>query len=106
VAGGDGYDLLIEGFQNAAVQAGESWSALRCAEPLVRTPADRTHLAEELALTELIHRTFLSCAQVLAFLYVRRRWEQTGAEEDRRAMRDIAVAERENARSAAPIYAE
>lgn len=102
--GGDGYDLLIAGFREAAASAGAAWAALRAAAPRAQTSSDRLNFQEELALTELIHRTFLTCANVLAFLYARKQWERTGAQTDCRTMRAIAMAERENALAAAPIY--
>lgn len=104
VGEGDGYDLLIAGFRKAAEGAGAAWAMLRGVEPLARTPGDRQHFEEELALMELIHRTFLTCANVLAFLHARRQWELNGDPADYDAMRMIAVEERANALAAAPIY--
>ena len=101
---GDGYDLLIDGFRKAAEGAGQAWTALRDAESRARLPADRVHFQEELALTELIHRTFVTCANVLAFLYARRQGERTGNPADWDTMRTLARAERENALAAARIY--
>lgn len=102
--GGDGYDLLIAGFQKAAEGAQAAWAALREVAARARTGSDRLHFQEELALTELIHRTFVTCANVLAFLYARKQWEQTGDPAHRRTLRRLAHAERENALAAAPLY--
>ena len=82
-----------------------AWRTLVDARPLARTGADAENLEQEALLVELIYRTFVSCANTVAFLYARKRLEETDDPGHQREMQRIAREERENAQSAIPIYA-
>ncbi len=108
----DGWEIVIREYTIAAAEAEDAWRKLLAAAPLARTDADRAHLQEETLLTELVYRTFASCANVVRFLYARRERERSNEEarETMRriafeTMRRIALEERANALAALPIYA-
>ena len=101
---GLGWDLVADEYAEAAREGRAGWAALQAAEPLLESDADRTHWTEEVALAELVWRTFLACEHVTRFLCARRE-RDTGKPGAVAAMRRIAEKERENALSALPLYA-
>jgi hypothetical protein len=101
----DGWELVAREYATAAEQAKHALRNLRDASGKVRTAEDRRRMQEEQDLTELVHRTFLACANTVDFLRTRRVWEKDKNANALERMRDIARAERENAAAAIPIYA-
>jgi hypothetical protein len=102
--GGDGWAIVLREYRAAASDARSAWRTLLAARALARTNADAENLAHETALVELIYRTFASCANTVAFLRARKRWEETGDPGHGEEMRRIAAEERKNALAAIPIY--
>lgn len=72
--------------------------------PLTGTNVDKQNLQEELSLTELLYRTFLSCEHTVRFLHARKQWEGQGLLKYHREMVETAKREKENALRALPIY--
>jgi hypothetical protein len=102
--GGDGWDIVLREYHAAAALTRTAWRTLVEARPLTRTSADEDHLEQETLLVELVYRTFVSCANTVAFLHARKRLEETDHPSHLREMQRIAGEERENARDAIPIY--
>jgi hypothetical protein len=100
----DGWDLVAEEYAAAAREACQACNHLKTALPLTRTDADKQNLQEELFLTELLYRTFLSCENTILFLHARKRWEDKGLLKYQREMVETAKLEKENALAALPIY--
>ena len=100
----DGWDLVAEEYAIAAREACQACNHLKTALPLTRTDVDKENLQEELFLTELLYRTFLSCEHTIRFLHARKRWEDKGLLKYHREMVETAKQERENALAALPIY--
>lgn len=101
---GDGWDIVLREYRTAAKHAGTSWQHLRDAAKYVQTEADAQNLLEETLLTELVYRTFVSCANTVAFLMERKRYESSRDENALYHMLEIANDELENALAALPIY--
>jgi hypothetical protein len=102
--GGDGWEIVLREYRAAAALARNAWRTLVAARPLARTTADADHLEQESLLTELVYRTFVSCANTVAFLHARKRLEETRGRDTLKEMQRIAGEERENALGAIPIY--
>jgi hypothetical protein len=101
---GDGWDIVSGEYRRAAGGAREAWQMLLEARSLARTPFDVRYLAEETLLSELIYRTFLSCANTVDYLQARRQYEETADVRYLETMRRIAAEEKANALAAVPIY--
>ncbi len=92
-----GLQILLDEYTAAATAAEQAWQALRAAESLLHTEADRRQYRDECLLTALIYRTLLACRNTAHYLAAR----DAG---DTAAMRRIALDERANALAALPIY--
>ncbi len=101
---GDGWDIVLREYRSAADHARASWKHLRDATPHTQTETDAKNLLEETLLTELVYRTFVSCANTVEFLMQRARFEASRDSDARNRMREIARDELENALAAQPIY--
>ncbi len=91
--------IINDEYFEAAKNAEHAWHKLISVESLLRTDADRQHYAEEKYLTELIYRTILACSNTVRFIIAR-------DNNDINTMREISIAERENATSALLIYGD
>jgi hypothetical protein len=100
--GGDGWDIVIEEYRQAAEQAERSYRNLRSGLTLCRTEEDAIRLEEEANLAEIIHRTFVTCANTVDFLLERRK---PGKSRTKR-MLDLARHEMANAEASIRIYNE
>ena len=103
--GGDGWDIVLAEYVSAADLARTGWREMKEALELADTRQDQRNLTEELALTELVYRTFLTCANTVEFLLARTRYERDGEARALATMREIATRELTNARDALHIYA-
>ncbi len=103
-AASDGWQLVASEYRAAAEAAREAVVLLDAAAQKARTAGDRLHGREKKDLTELVYRTFLTCAHTVEFLHARRAWEKDKAPLALERMRQVARAERENAAAALPIY--
>jgi len=101
---GDGWDIVEREYRRAADDAATAWHALVRARGAVRTEQDARNLDEETSLVELVHRTFATCANTVAFLAARRRHEETDSPLALGRMKEIAAAELANAAAALPVY--
>lgn len=102
----DGWNLVADEYDTAAEYAHQSCRNLQRAVSVVDAEHDKQQLNEELYLTELIHRTFLTCANTVRFLYARKQWEKKGDAKLIEEMRQLARSERANAVAASVIYRE
>ncbi len=100
---GDGWDIILGEYQVAARQARAAWQHLQDAAAVVSAAADRANLREEALLTELVYRTFRSCAATIEFLSARQQLEK-GDGSALEAMKAVARDERQNALDAVPLY--
>lgn len=94
----DGWDIVLTEYREAARLAEASWQSLLDAAKHTRISYDAQRLEEETLLTELVYRTFETCANTVEFLHLRDR----NGNADR--MREIARQELENAERSRPIY--
>ena len=103
---GDGWDIVLREYRAVVEHSRKAYEILAAAEGYTVTPADARNLREEVLLTELVYRTFLTSLNTIDFLYERKQLESTGKAAHAERMRAIARAELENARSAVHIYEE
>ena len=102
---GDGWDIVTREYVAAAESAETAWRLLLAAEKNTTSLIERRNLREELRLTELLYRTFLTCERTVRFLVARR--DYTGGDAAQwDEMRRLALLERENALAARAIYEE
>jgi hypothetical protein len=101
---GDGWDIVVREYSAAATASRQAWKELEVARSFITNEMDSSNLREEELLTELFHRTMVSCLNTVRFLRARRDFERSSGLDHRERMRAIAEEEKENALSAAHIY--
>ncbi|MDD4870759.1 MAG: hypothetical protein PHR77_09385 [Kiritimatiellae bacterium] len=99
------WDLVTREFTVAAKEAEEALHRMQAAAKHARTEADHRQFQEETDLTELLYRTWLTCANTVEFLRARHDWEKDKNPIGLSRMQALARQERENAVAALPIFA-
>jgi hypothetical protein len=103
--GRDVWDVVVEEY-GKAVLASEQASRILNGDELAHGLPNETMLNEERLLVECVYRTFLTTLNTILFLRHRNSLRQSGGDDHRQAMVEIAERELENTRSARHVFVE